>query len=263
MKSQLRLLLGLVLLAVAMVASPGSADLGSALAPVSAQGLELSLDTDISDGPCADIDSELSTSVGESFQVAVCVEGLPSGMIVFQFDVMYDDKSLLAPEVADEGLGLDDNPDANAGATTWGVSLGEKDQVDCSSGQVAFPMGDRNNDPGEGDAFISCLNLFGPWPLGGEVANGVIAVITFKALKTGTDTLALASVQLGNPQAIEMGSCNPTITTPMSCNEATIQVVKQDGGGDWLLPILIGIVVAVAVVGLLSLVFHRRRRQAA
>ena len=245
-----------------MVASPGSTGLGRGVPPVSAQGVEVSLDTDISDGACVDIDSELTTSVGESFQVAVCVDGLPSGMIFFQFDVMYDDTLLLAPEVADEGFALDDNPDANAGATTWGVSLGEEGQVDCTSGQIAFPMGDRVPDPGEGAAFISCVNLLGPWPLGDEVDNGVLAVITFKALKKGTDTLRLEGAELADAKAAQMGSCNPSLNIPMSCNGATIQVLNEDGGGDWLLPAVIGVVVVV-VVGLLSLAFYRRRRQAA
>ena len=299
-KSQLRLLLGLAVLAVVMVASPGSAGFGGGVTPVSAQGVELSLDTDISDGPCVDIDSELTTSVDESFQIAICAAGLYSpGMAFFQTDVLYDDTILLAPEVADDGLGVDDNPDANAGATTWGASLGER--VDCSSGQAAFPRGNRSTTPGKGRAFVSCVNLLGPWPLGEEVDKGVLAVITFKALKEGTVILSAERAQLGDSQAIEMGSCKPTATLPMLCNDATIQVLEEgqapppsggatvtvtaappeqgggatppseraatassEGGGrNWLLPAVIGIVVAVVVVGLLSLVFYRRRRQAA
>jgi len=296
-RPQFRLLLGLVVLAVAMVAYPGSIGREGGTTPVSAQGFGLSLDTDISDGPCTDIDSGLSTSVGESFQVAICIEGLPLAMAFFQLDVSYDDTILSAPEVANGGLALDDNPDANAGATTWGAPLGEANKVDCSSGQVAFPSGDRIAAPGEGSAFISCLNLLGPWPLGDEAANGALAVITFKALKEGSATLTLTMVQLGDSQASELASCNPIVKEQMFCKDATVTVAKEgqaptaeqktaaptgqpaaatptsepaptassEGGGgrDWLLPTVVGVVAAVVVVGLLSLAFYRRRRQAA
>jgi hypothetical protein len=225
MKSLLRLLVGLAVLAVVMLASPGRTALERGVAPVSAQGVELSIDTDISDGPCTDIDSNLFTSVGQSFQVAVCVKNLGIGLAIAEFHLLYDDAIILAPEVADEGLGLDDNPDANAGTTTWGESLGDK--VDCSQRFLAYPIGNRGLTPGEGEAFMTCTNLSGPWPLGETANDGTLAVVTFNALKEGTSSLTLSEAVLGDSQAVEIGTCNPGVTDPMPCNDATIQVLKE------------------------------------
>ncbi|OGO08783.1 MAG: hypothetical protein A2Y61_05150 [Chloroflexi bacterium RBG_13_60_13] len=225
MKSLLRLLVGLVVLTVAMLVSAGSTGPDGGVAPVSAQGVELSIDTDISDGPCTDIDSKLYTSVGQSFQVAVCIKGLGIGLAIVELHVAYDDAIILAPEVADEGPGLDDNPDANAGTTTWGEGLGDK--TDCSQRFLAYPKGNRGFTPGQGEAFMTCMNLAGPWPMGENASEGPLAIITFNALKEGTSSLTLSPAVLGDRYAIEIGTCNPAVSEPMPCKDATIQVLKE------------------------------------
>src|SRR4030042_3700795 len=183
-KSLRRLLVGPAVLAVVMLVSAGSTGPDGGVAPVSAQGVELSIDTDISDGPCTDIDSKLHTSFGQSFQVAVCIKGLGIGLAIVELHVAYDDAIILAPEVADEGPGLDDNPDANAGTTTWGEGLGDK--TDCSQRSLAHPKGNRGLTPGQGESFMTCMNLAGPWPMGENASEGPLAIITFNALKEGT-----------------------------------------------------------------------------
>jgi hypothetical protein len=183
----------------------------------------VSLDMDTADGPCTDIDSSASHATGDSYNVAICVQGLYEGhpIGVMAFDVLYDDTLNVAPDVADTGQGLDDNPDANAGTTFWGDGLG--DNWDCSGGALAYPRGDKDaaTGPGHGDAFLSCRSSLGPWRLGDNETSGVIAVVSFTAVAAGTDTLTIANGLLGNSDATEMGTCNPEVSVPMTCYGAS------------------------------------------
>jgi hypothetical protein len=185
----------------------------------------VSLDLDTTDGgPCADIDSSAEHDpAGGNYDVAICVEGLYQGFPVgvVAFDVLYDDTLNVAPEVADALQGLDDNPDANAGSTTWGDGLGSG--WDCSGGGAAYPKGDKDaaTGPGNGDAFLSCRSSLGPWTLGDNETAGVIAVVHFQPLAAGTDTLTLSRGLLGYTDATEMGTCNPWVANEMTCNGGT------------------------------------------
>ena len=81
---------------------------------------------------------------------------------------------------------LDTNPDANAGATTWGTSLGTR--WDCSALGVAPPT---CHSPGYGAVYLGCFSTQEPTlPFGPEVA-APLAVVTFKAIAEGTDTFSL------------------------------------------------------------------------
>ena len=85
-------------------------------------GPVLALDLDITNGggPCNIIDATRAQAVSTSFQAAVCLTNNPNGVPVaaFKYKVLYNDTLIAAPEVADAGTALDDNPDANAGTTT-------------------------------------------------------------------------------------------------------------------------------------------------
>ncbi|MDI6858179.1 MAG: DUF11 domain-containing protein [Dehalococcoidia bacterium] len=185
--------------------------------------MEIDMDITNGNGPCDPVDWEASHGYNDNYGVAVCVYGLYIGFPIgtVAFDVLYDDTLNLAPEVADSGVGLDDNPDANAGATTFngaGRDLG--DGWDCSSGGLAFPMGDKNpaTGPGNGRAFLSCSSLTGPFRLGDNEDWGTIAVINFQALGTAaTDVMTLSWAVLGYTDASEMGTCNPSVLVPMPC----------------------------------------------
>jgi hypothetical protein len=175
------------------------------------------IDTDTTDGIC-DLpeDSSLSVAPGASFSVAVCVEDPPAALGAFAFDVIYDDTVIVAPEVADEGAALDDNPDANQAALGAGW--------DCSGFGLAFPTGDI--DPaagaGHGQARIGCLNYAGPYPF---TSTGYVALINFNAQgAAGGSTLALASLVLGDSAAAEMGSCNPTVAVAVPCVDGAVSV---------------------------------------
>lgn len=193
---------------------------------VSAQaGPVVSLDMETSDGPCTDIDSTAYHDPGTSYDIGLCVSGLyaggggifGTGIGTLAFDVLYNDLLNQAPEVADSGVALDDNPDVNAGATTWGDSLGGG--WDCASGGLAFPKGDKNpaTGPGNGDAFITCASLSGPFTLGDDEEEGVLAVIHFNAVGYGADNLTISGGILAFADASEMGTCNPEVLFPMPC----------------------------------------------
>jgi len=193
---------------------------GAEQAAAQESSLAVSLDMDTSDGPCTDIDGAISHATGDIYSVAICATGLYQGYPIgsFTFDVLYDDTLNIAPEVADSDTALDDNPDANAGATVWGDGLGS---FACDNSTLAYPTGDKNvaTGPGNGDAFIACDSIQGPWTLGDNETAGVIAVIRFAAIAAGTDTLVIADTSfLAYSSGTSMGECDPATLYPMTCN---------------------------------------------
>ena len=222
-------LLGVLLGIAALV--PAS-HLGGVTKEAVAQAPELLLDADVSDGgPCASIDSEITVAPGEAFKVGVCVRGITGLLGNFQLGVIYDDTTISAPEIPLSGGALDDNPDANAGATTWGEGLGENWTCDVVSlGQQ--PVGDEDPEtgPGHGRADMACWSLTGPWTLGDYEDAGVLAVISFVANpdQPGATSLELAKVVLGSNAAIDLGTCNPAgggpVPAVIDCVGATVHV---------------------------------------
>ncbi|MDI6858176.1 MAG: hypothetical protein QME71_07695 [Dehalococcoidia bacterium] len=256
MKKLSRLLLPPAALAAAMLPVAG-------LSHVSAEEqVAIYLDVDTSDGPCVDIDSERTVEVGETFEVAVCVKDLSSEIGVFEIDVFYDLDVISVPEVPDQGLATDDNPDANAGDTTWGDPLG--DDFDCSYGGVAYPKGNRPSTGRAnrvGVAFITCTTIDGPWWLGDDETEGVLAVITMQGKGKGTSELAFTNTVLGDAWAEELGTCDPEVRYPMPCNGATIHVTKEGSGLGWPALLGIGLGVAAVVIGAVSVPLYLRRRR--
>jgi len=211
-----------VVVVIAAAAAVGARPGGNLRRAAAAPDIVVSLDMDTTDGgPCTHIDSSTSHNVGDSYSVAICVQGLYLGLPIGQLslDVLYDDTLNRAPEITDAGPGLDDNPDANAGLTTWGEGLG--DGWDCSNGGGDYPEGDKNpaTGPGQGQAHIACWSLGGSFTLGDDETSGVIAVINFTAIAGGaTDTLTIANGFLADADQNEMGTCN---TEYMTCNGGT------------------------------------------
>jgi len=222
------LALSAVVIAVALaVAQPGGQ--GNNQVYAAPPDLTVSLDMDASTadgGPCADIDSSAShDSAGANYTVAICVTGLYVGYPIgsFSFDVLYNDTLNAAPEVADSGTALDDNPDANAGVTFWGDGLGPGGEYgwDCSNIGLAYPTGDKDpaSGAGHGDTFIACDSLGGPWTLGDNETAGVIATIEFDPIAAGTDNLTIKTTSyLAYPDTNKMGGCEPTDPyVPIDC----------------------------------------------
>jgi hypothetical protein len=182
--------------------------------------------------PCDVIDATVTVSIGSSRPVAVCqinAYGVSSQgiepIIAFNYRLLYDDSIITAPESANSGLGLDDNPDSNAGSTKFGpTNLGPF--WDCTGSVGSFPVADEipATGPGAGRAYSGgCLSALGPYTLG---QSGVLQVITFVGSSAGSSSLAFTQATLTDDQPLQFGSCNPVQEQPMACVGGTINVVQ-------------------------------------
>jgi hypothetical protein len=200
--------------------------------PTPEPSVTLALDANISNGsgPCTQIDDVTSISPGQQVQVGVCLLD-PSAVLplaAVQYRVTYDDRVVVVPEIANAGTGLDDNPDANAGATTFTstmfpVALGGG--WDCSGGVGAYPQGDQNGIPGDGVGVAysgGCGSAAGP----NTLLQGPLGIITFQAVAVGITSLSILEAGIVNDDLIEVGSCAPTIERPMLCLGASIVVAE-------------------------------------
>ncbi|MCJ7491913.1 MAG: LamG domain-containing protein [Dehalococcoidia bacterium] len=203
--------------------------LGGSAEPAAGQGaLALALDMNVSNGsgPCDPIDDSADRALGESYQVAICVGGLQQAVAVFSATVLYDDYLNFAPEIScTTNNCLDDNPDANAGATTWGDGLGEG--WDCNILGAAEPTADKDleSGPGQGEAFIACLSGAGLYRLGDNETWGVLAVINFQTVAAGVDSLSFGDASentLGDSCGVEMGTCGAS--KDISCSGGTVNI---------------------------------------
>ncbi len=166
-----------------------------------------------------------SSGCRETYEVAICVAGLPDPLSAFQVDIDYDDTLSVAPEIDCPSVScLDDNPDANAGSTTWGDGLGSG--WDCNILEVFEPVGDRDPETGadHGQAAISCWNITGPYTFGDDESSGVLALVEFTATTAGRNSLALSNVAMGDAMGIEIGSCDTTdMSVSMPCAGADVE----------------------------------------
>jgi hypothetical protein len=165
------------------------------------------------------IQSSREVAPGAAFAVDVVAEGIPADHPVgaFQFDLVYDDTVIVAPEVADEGTALDDNPDANQDA------LGPEGW-NCSVFGVAFPQGDKDTEtgPGHGRAFIACLSASGPFKATGTVT---LATVRFNVTASaGQSDLTLENAVVGDDGGTEIGSCNQAIAFEAQCEPGKVTV---------------------------------------
>jgi hypothetical protein len=102
----------------------------------------LSLDMEISDGACNDIDGSLNVAPSSPFLFAVCLSNPGIAPVAaFHYDIIYDDTKVSIPEVANVAPSLDDNPDANSGNTTFAP--------------VEFGAYCANNTDDDGDGFAN------------------------------------------------------------------------------------------------------------
>jgi hypothetical protein len=194
-------------------------------------GVSLSLDMDITNGTglCDPIDASANANIGPAaLKVGVCLLN-PLGTIPvagYTFNVTYNDTIVDAPEVTDVVPAMDDNPDANDGATvftspTYPNELGDGWTCDGSVG--SFPQGDNNTltGAGNGNAYSGgCMSGAGPYAL----IEGPLGVITFDVIGTGSDTLAFGESAVTAEDLSEIGSCNQLGDTPMACVGGSVTV---------------------------------------
>ena len=166
------------------------------------------------------IDDSTIEYVGDSHQFALCVGNLTLGYPVhsFQAAISYDGAldecideqcqpvALGAQTIQlDEGC-VDDNPDANAGATFWGDGLGA--DWDCfyyyQTGGYSLAVPDVGQDPtcdvpdhgsSQRTAEIICHGN-STYTLGDDETWGALAVVNMNVIAAGTDNVDIESLQV-------------------------------------------------------------------
>jgi hypothetical protein len=152
---------------------------------------------------CSPVDSTASRVADNTeYQVAICLTDSPAPPAGFQFEVVYD-SALNTCTNADTGDGtsLDDNPDANAGSTTFSTpDLGTG--WDCNIMDVLEPLCDQGGSMGR--ALISCMCVAegcATLPSGAGV-SAPLAVLTLSAANVGVDNLMIENAAAAGEDTI-------------------------------------------------------------
>jgi len=188
----------LVMLAAAAIAAVALVGLHSSGGPDAASAhvtgsphMEIDL---VKDGStwCNPVDATASRAADNTaYQIAICLtdsEAAPAG---FQFEVVYDSALNTCTNVATGDVtSLDDNPDANAGSTTFSTpNLGTG--WDCNIMDVLEPLCDYGGSMGR--ALIACMCVedgCATLPSGPGV-SAPLAVLTLSAANVGVDNLMI------------------------------------------------------------------------
>jgi hypothetical protein len=185
------------------------------------QDYRIAIDADLDNGVCDPVDATRSVAQDETLQVAICLFNPAEPPDAFQIHVRYDNDRLSASEVPDAAPALDDNPDANAGTTTFGGAiLGEN--WDCTAFGTQFPTADTERSA-EGDAIMTCnANVANPDTQ--LTTSGAMAVLTLQATGEGEAQIAfLPDVQIaGNSRTVY--TCGELPTQTIICDGARIFV---------------------------------------
>jgi len=212
-------------MALAVVARPSLVAEGQA-SSMQQGAFELAIDADVENGngACDPIDDEADVEAGATHQVAVCVLNPPVPIFAFLTRVVYDGQLNRAPELPDVLPALDDNPDANAGDTTFSSpDLGAR--WNCSGFGIYPPRGDDEYTPEKQDAVLACIpDLRDPDTT--LVQGGPLAVITFQAVGQGDDHLEFDPTTEISGESTTIGTCGEV--SPISCRDA---VLHNAGGG--------------------------------
>jgi hypothetical protein len=212
-----------IAVALAFTLGPGHSHVAGGQALGIQQGdFELAIDANVENGngPCDPIDSEADANVGAVHRVAVCLLNTPQPVFAFLSRVVYDGQLNRAPEVPHLLPCLDDNPDANAGETTFSSpNLGER--WDCSGMGIYPPRGDDEYTPDKHDAVLAChADLRNPDAT--LVQGGPLEVITFEVVGRGDDRIEF-DPQTGIGGATgTIGTCGEVPTQTIPCHGAVI-----------------------------------------
>jgi hypothetical protein len=181
------------------------------------------------DGWCDIIDDDTTELVGDTHQLAVCVEYLPEDVSAFDLTITYDDSLDTCDDneitCPGDSTCLDDNPDANDGdVSEWGgVGLG--DDWDCFvAGTTPYQPTCHIDDQPSGEAWISCHANQGSST---TLRSGALAVLTLDVAAAGTDNVDIHSLQIWGDTAIIAQCLPPTApqgvlgaALPMDCDGA-------------------------------------------
>jgi len=185
-------------------------------------GTRIALDADITNGVCDTVDANVRVPKGATVGVAVCLLNAPEPAEALEVRVTYDISKVTVPERPDDAPALDDNPDANAGATTFGSqNLGTG--WDCTGFGAIAPVGEDPGTPSS-DAHIVCnANLSSPDE---HLSNGAMAVIFFQTGSTaGGVSLAIDPVtSVAGHSGGDYAECLPTGGVQVPCDGATLTI---------------------------------------
>jgi len=191
------------------------------------------------------IDSTTTEYVGSSHQLALCIDNLPGAVHSFTAAISYDgalDQCIEKECHILNGLRaqgtvetcLDDNPDANAGETTWPPAseglgtgwtcsqlLGDQYQARylissepiCTLPLLAMPFSSENT------AWIHCQGS-GDYQLGGEGEWGALAVLTLNVIGAGTDSVSISDLEVSGGEY--------TLTCPLTADLNADSIIPVD-----------------------------------
>ncbi|MDP9237879.1 MAG: hypothetical protein M3P30_10890 [Chloroflexota bacterium] len=150
------------------------------------------------------VQSSLAIKDAQDIDIDIVLGDNVGNFSAFNFTLIYDD-TLLTP-AGENGGGLKGNPDFNEAAlgTAWS----------CSSGGSPSPDVDPAKGTGHGAALLSCYALAG----GTSVTTPtVIGTLRLHAAAPVAASVELADVSFAHDDFAEIGSCNPVVTTEMTC----------------------------------------------
>jgi hypothetical protein len=205
------------------------------------------------DGPCDPdaIDTTTTEYVGSSHQLALCIDNLPGAVHSFTAAISYDgtldeciDEQCQPVVFGAQGTletCLDDNPDANAGVTTWPAGVeGLGTGWTCSPLQVSPYQAQYllSSEPictlpllampvsSEYTAWIHCEGS-GDYQLGGEGEWGALAVLTLNVIGAGTDNVRFSDLEVSGSEYTLICPLDAALnadsltTAPLPCQGAT------------------------------------------
>lgn len=224
--------------------------------PENGNQTHLHVDADPTNGtrPCDPLDSTRTVQVGDTYEVALCLETYaPNAVEAFKLRLYYDSINVAPDPDGDEepagggagpgcGSCLDDNPDGNDGDSAAGLSLGGN--WDCSGFTIFPPLGD---DPATAcvdefgrpvvpchDAVISCnANIAGP-DMDLSANPGLLAMVQFTATGEGTEVLTWGDDTEIGGELVSLPDggyayCGPIVPEDqIACFGATIRKVRFD-----------------------------------
>lgn len=214
-----------VVVGTAPAVRPGGTVDPTQIAAPDPPSLDIALYIDL-DASTPGIQSTRQVSVGDTFRVAVVVANAPpargnTGTIsAFNFILTYDKTKVYAPTYQN-GPPTQRNPALNidelgGAAAGWDCLPAPEGDLDDPGGIA----GDGN--PATGEAFLSCFTP-GNLTVGG---SRVVGVVTFQAVATGSTTMELNTVDVGDAVGMSFAQCadNPAPTSLVPCQGATLEV---------------------------------------
>ncbi len=157
--------------------------------------------------PCITPHATRTTAVGDTYEVAICLDNANASPAAFNFDLLYDDT--LNQCVTSANTNLDSNPDANLGNTTFSTpDLGDNSGWDCTGIGISPPACDKDpaRGPGHGDAYLGCYSTSSATLAVGQDVARPLAVVTFQAIAGGGETPEVDTLKLNQGSVSDLGT---------------------------------------------------------